>query len=433
MFLNSNNILINQLRNQMIAKQRIQSFNTNRNQFGFKYKFGTNGRQNSVWDSIKDKFNEKLLIFVRLLREQSNVYMSLRLRRMAQICGLYNRIYSESTVNKLMSQMLIRLRVSALNSIRSRLNNHKSKDSVKYLMSAVCGLFCWDSHRITDTDLNSTIKEFEDVQRLRFNQLIDDNFSKSTSFSVSAETHDSSKDEMKGNDTEWEAVIIKDNFKLWRRSVKNSPLYQYKVFGTFDDIPARTFFAVQMDTEFRKKWDKLVIKLDVIEREPFVTDRDEQNGEDSGNEILHWIMRYPYPMNTRDYVYLRRSRIDVKQNLMVLISKSIEHPNLPETSPHVRVFNYSSQMVIKPHKSFDECGFDYMLTYFDDPRAAFPSPAYNWMASSGVNDFVEKLHSAALQLHYSNNYKSNTHSKQIYNNSKQNQNSSHPSGECIYA
>ena len=65
------------------------------------------------------------------------------------------------------------------------------------------------------------------------------------------------------------------------------------VFGTFDDIPARSFFRVQMDTEYRKKWDKLVIKLDVVDREAFVVDRDQSDGEDSGNEVLHWIMRYP--------------------------------------------------------------------------------------------------------------------------------------------
>lgn len=48
-----------------------------------------------------------------------------------------------------------------------------------------------------------------------------------------------------------------------------------------------------MDIEFRKKWDKLVIKLDVVEKEPFVADKDHQNTDDSGNELLHWIMRYP--------------------------------------------------------------------------------------------------------------------------------------------
>lgn len=28
-------------------------------------------------------------------------------------------------------------------------------------------------------------------------------------------------------------------------------------------------------------------------------------------------------------------------------------------------------------------GFDYVLTYYDDPQAAFPTFAYKWMASTG--------------------------------------------------
>jgi len=28
-------------------------------------------------------------------------------------------------------------------------------------------------------------------------------------------------------------------------------------------------------------------------------------------------------------------------------------------------------------------GFDYILTYYDNPKGHFPSIAYNWMASTG--------------------------------------------------
>ncbi|CAG2103060.1 unnamed protein product [Medioppia subpectinata] len=427
MFLATNHMIANQFRTQTLLRQRLQSLNATGGQ-ALRQRLATNGVRDgrSVWDQLRDELNAKVILFVTLLRQQSNVYMSLRLRRMAQICGLYNRIYSESTVNKLMSQMLIRLKARALQSLRNRLSgDKKANDSIKCLMSAVCGLFCWDSQRITDGDLRQTIRDFETVQRVGASNRIpnNDNMPKSTSFSVSAETHS-----MNDNDGQWEAVIMRDDFKLWRKAIPNTSLYQYKVFGTFNDIPARSFFRVQMDTEYRKKWDKLVIKLDIIEKEPFFADKDQQSCEDSGNQVLHWIMKYPYPMNTRDYVYLRRARIDIKQNLMVLVSKAIEFPKLPETTQHVRVVDYSSQMVIKPHTSFDECGFDYLLTYFDDPRAAFPSPAYNWMAVSGVPDFVQKLHSAALQLYTSNNHKSNLYSCNGYTG-----NSSSHSSECFYA
>lgn len=235
MFFNSNNIFVQQFRSQSLAKRRLQLLSTNRS-IGFKYKnFATNGERNSetLWESIKDKFNEKMMVFAALLRQQSNVYVSLRLRRMAQICGLYNRIYSESTVNKMMSQMLVRLRNRTSNTFKNRLNS-KSKEPVKCLMSAVCALFVWDNQRITDRDLSQTVRDFETIRRVGFENNKDnhyDNFSTSNSFSVSAETrrHSKGTQEKKDlNDGQWEEVITRDDFRLWRKAVPNSSLYEYK-------------------------------------------------------------------------------------------------------------------------------------------------------------------------------------------------------------
>lgn len=104
-------------------------------------------------------------------------------------------------------------------------------------------------------------------------------------------------------------------------------------------------------------------------------------------------------MKNREYVYLRRSRIDHQNKFIILLSRAVQYSNIVETEDNVRVYDYVSQMVIKPHNgNFYDNGFDYMLTYFDDPRASFPSPAYNWMASRGLPEFVENLHQAALKL-----------------------------------
>lgn len=40
---------------------------------------------------------------------------------------------------------------------------------------------------------------------------------------------------------------------------------------------------------------------------------------------------------------------------MVIVSKGIpHHPAVPMNNDHVRVIDYSSEMVIKPHTNFDE-------------------------------------------------------------------------------
>lgn len=102
-------------------------------------------------------------------------------------------------------------------------------------------------------------------------------------------------------------------------------------------------------------------------------------------------------MYSRDYVYVRRYHVDVENNLMILVSRAIKHPSVPEIQEFVRVHSYQSKMVIRPHRSFDENGFDYLLTYSDDPQTVFPRYCVSWMVSSGMPDFLEKLHTAALR------------------------------------
>ncbi|XP_004704421.1 stAR-related lipid transfer protein 7, mitochondrial [Echinops telfairi] len=189
-----------------------------------------------------------------------------------------------------------------------------------------------------------------------------------------------------GKEQPWEMVMDKKHFKLWRRPIIGTHLYQYRVFGTYTDVTPRQFFNVQLDTEYRKKWDALVIKLEVIERDVV-----------SGSEVLHWVTHFPYPMYSRDYVYVRRYSVDPENNVMVLVSRAVEHPSVPESPEFVRVRSYESQMVIRPHKSFDENGFDYLLTYSDNPQTVFPRYCVSWMVSSGMPDFLEKLHTATLK------------------------------------
>ncbi|KAJ7379088.1 StAR- lipid transfer protein 7, mitochondrial [Desmophyllum pertusum] len=55
-------------------------------------------------------------------------------------------------------------------------------------------------------------------------------------------------------------------------------------------------------------------------------------------------------------------------------------------------------MVILPHKTFSEDGFDYVLSYFDDPKTSFPSFCMNVLTSSNLPAFIETLHTAAAGL-----------------------------------
>lgn len=53
-----------------------------------------------------------------------------------------------------------------------------------------------------------------------------------------------------------------------------------------------------MDLEYRKTWDKLVVKLEVVDCENQRKNnnrrhRDNDYYVDSRNEVVHWVMHYP--------------------------------------------------------------------------------------------------------------------------------------------
>ncbi|XP_074784532.1 stAR-related lipid transfer protein 7, mitochondrial isoform X1 [Athene noctua] len=249
------------------------------------------------------------------------------------------------------------------------------------LMATLAGVFVWDGQRIEEEELQRSAQEMKHMENISSllqggspgeYQRLDP---KSEREAVTAP-----------GEQPWEMIMDKKHFKLWRRPIEGTHLYQYRVFGSYTDVTPRQFFNVQLDTEYRKKWDSLVIKLDVIERDLA-----------TGSEVIHWVTHFPYPMYSRDYVYVRRYSVDKENNLMVLVSRAVEHPSVPEDPEYVRVRTYESQMVIRPHKTFDENGFDYLLTYSDNPQTVFPRYCVSWMVSSGMPDFLEKLHTAALK------------------------------------
>lgn len=319
-----------------------------------------------LWKRVATEANERLVLLGEILAKQCNFYVAHRMRRANQIWNLYSRLYTEKTIKTLVSRFLDRLR-------------SRSQKPMAFLLSAA--LFKWEHERITDTEVKGCVDEFEILSQKCGNT--NGNYSEPTLQPEVFKAHLAEEG--------WEPVVENSKMFLWRRWMPETSGYEYKVFGTFYDIPARAFFSVQTDTEYRKRWDKLVIKLDII-------DRDASNG----CEVVHWVMQYPFPMYKRDYVYIRRAFVDDQRNVMVIMSRSTHHPACPPLNECVRVTKYTSHMVIRPHGNIDEDGFDFLLSYYDDPQSSFPGPIYSWMAASGVPDFIEKLHCAAKDLHLKN-------------------------------
>ena len=64
-------------------------------------------------------------------------------------------------------------------------------------------------------------------------------------------------------------------------------------------------------------WDYLIIHLDLVDKHP-----------ETHTELIRWIMRFPYPLYPREYVFVRRYCRDPEEGLLVLVSKAIPECNI---------------------------------------------------------------------------------------------------------
>lgn len=174
---------------------------------------------NVLWTRIKHVFNEKIFMVSQMISKQCNFYVSLRLRRMAQIGWLYNRIYSESTINKMMETWVNTFKY------RANLLYKKNPRSLQILLSAA-GFFCWEKGRITDEELEESVREFAQINISGHNRQSWQNSDiSSRSLSVLAAN---ANEERALIDEGWQPIVIRDNLQVWRKSVPNTSLYQYK-------------------------------------------------------------------------------------------------------------------------------------------------------------------------------------------------------------
>lgn len=146
-----------------------------------------------------------------LLANQCRFVTGLRVRRAQQIAQLYGRLYSDSSRCVLLGRLWRRLRGRP---------GHASA-----LMAALAGVFVWDEERIQEEELQRSINEMKRLEEM------------SNVFQSSAvERHPpESKSQTSGNEDSkdkeeqpWEMVMDKKHFKLWRRPIAGTHLYQYR-------------------------------------------------------------------------------------------------------------------------------------------------------------------------------------------------------------
>ena len=102
----------------------------------------------------------------------------------------------------------------------------------------------------------------------------------------------------------------------------------------------------QLDLDYRMKWDDHALSLSVVDIE-----------ESTHSDVVHWIQKFPFPFNNRDYLYVRRYCLDAEVNSppkIVMKCHSITHPRVHDDKKCVRVSKYESSMVIQSKTNLDE-------------------------------------------------------------------------------
>ncbi|VVC99819.1 unnamed protein product [Leptidea sinapis] len=210
---------------------------------------------------------------------------------------------------------------------------------------------------ITDSEIQLLQKDVDNVQSLMKatlyctscgKRLLIDKKHAGISYCVCKE----SKPEKKSVDG-WFPFLETEEVIIWRKEYKaGQGLYAYKGFIT-----------IQISTALSNAFcDTLTLFPETA------SDSSEDNSLEGGRD------------NNRTYV---------------IVSKSCEHPDVPETRNAIRVVEYWSHMVVR---STSGPGMEFVLTYYDEPAVGgLPGGVAAWASSRAAPDYLDKMKIAAVQ------------------------------------
>lgn len=251
----------------------------------------------------------------------------------------------------------------ALRELLKKMRQNFAKRGKQFLLGAL-GVYNWERNRIPESSLRNHKEDLDYVMVLK----------EKTNWEDWNSSYDS-----------WSPFIKKSDLNVWRR-LHPTGFFEYKVYGSYNDVSASDFLSCQVDIDYRKTWDTTAVVLESVERDP------EPN---TNSDIIYWEMLWPKFFSNRDYVFKRRYLIDNDNKYMVIVSESTEHPDYPPTDSKFRIADYYSCMVIRPYTEINDVGVEFCLTYFDNPGVNIPQYVTTWVAMKAMPDFLEKLRIAA--------------------------------------
>lgn len=216
--------------------------------------------------NIKDQSSNLL----RVWAHQCECVIAQRLRRGQQMFCLYSKLWEERALRELINKM----------------RQQMTRRGKEFVFGAIgIGAYDWEANRITDADMKKHFAEFKYIYMLKEKTYACKQCLPSTKINVSGSSIIPCQcaDSEKVSFDNWDPFIEKPDLLVWRK-LNESGSYEYKVYGSYNDVTAIDFLNVQIDTEYRKQWDNTAITLEVIDTDPDVS---------FDSDIVYWEMLWP--------------------------------------------------------------------------------------------------------------------------------------------
>jgi hypothetical protein len=202
-------------------------------------------------------------------------------------------------------------------------------------------------------------------------------------------------------ESDWEKVTTSDGLDIYRRLKQDSAgLHEYMVRGILLNVPPEIVHDTFVDLDYRREWDnykdehlQLLENVQHPQRDRSYSIVETQiHDQGKKNDAIYWVMEYPWPMSSRDYIVARESRHTIHNQqptwiVLQAVDPTSSHPEQPQM---VRVDEYTQEVIIQPAPE-DALSTFIHYKYYENPKGSVPVTVYNWALTQGIPAWINKF------------------------------------------